>query len=119
MASTNDDRQALVYQSYKDAFERRSADLMAATSADQAKAVMANISALEAAWLTAANEALDATGPAIEGAYDAAVAAKQKVDAAYAANQALTAKIGAVGALVGKVGDLVTAASGKGGTGSA
>jgi hypothetical protein len=119
MASTNEDRQALVYQSYRDAFERRSADLMAATSADEAKAVMANISALEAEWLQAANEALDANGPSIEGAYQAAVAAKKKVDDAYAANEALTAKIGAVGDLVGKVGDLVIAASGKGGAGSA
>jgi hypothetical protein len=114
MASTSDDRQALIYQSYKEAFERRGADLMAATSADEARDVMANISALEASWLEAANDALEANGPAIEGAYAAAVAAKKTVDDAYAANQALTARIAAVGDLAGKVGDLVTAASGKG-----
>jgi hypothetical protein len=114
MASTNQDRQALVYQSYKDAFERRGDDLMAATSKAEAQAVIANCSALEAEWLKAANEALDANGPAIEGAYQAAAAAKKGVDDAYAANAALTARIAAVGDLAGKVGDLVTAASGKG-----
>ena len=112
MASDGAERQALVYQSWKDAFDRRGEDLQAAQSREQAQAVLANIAKLEAAWLQAANDALDAGGPAIESAYQAAVAAKRQVDEAYAAAKSLAERIGKVGDLAGKVGDLVAKAKG-------
>lgn len=107
MAGSAADIQALAFQSWKDAFDRREEDLQAAQSREQAQAVMANISRLDAAWLQAANAALDASRPGIEDAFNQAAAAKQAVDEAYADAKSLAERIGKVGDLAGKVGDLV------------
>lgn len=114
MDSSAQQRLDLAYCAFDDAFQRRKADLKAAESDAQAEEVLANIAALENAYLTAASEALENTGPAIESAYQAALDAKQQVDAAYAAAKGITERVALVGDLAGKVGDLVSKASGKG-----
>jgi epoxyqueuosine reductase QueG len=113
MASTAQDRLNVVYQSFSSAFRRRSADLRAATTEEQADAILDNVAALEVAYLTAARQALENNGPQVEIAYQAAVAAKKQVDDAYAQAKSLAARIGLVGDLVGKVGTLVATASGS------
>jgi len=113
MASTAQDRLNVVYQSFSTTFRRRSADLRAATTEEQADAILDNVAALEVAYLTAAREALENNGPQIESAYQAAVAAKKKVDDAYAEAKSLNERIEMVGDLAGKVGTLVAKASGS------
>jgi hypothetical protein len=119
MDSTPQQCLALAYDAYNDAFQRRRADLKAAATDEQAEAVLANIAALENAYLTAAREALDRTGPAIESAYQAALDAKKQVDDAYAAAKDMGERIALVGDLANKVGDLVAKASGANGAAAA
>ena len=119
MDSSPQQRLDLAYASFREAFDRRKADLKAAGDDAQAEQVLANIAVLESAYLTAAREALDGNGPAIESAYQAAVDAKKKVDEAYAAAKSMAERVALVGDLAAKVGDLVTEASGKGGAASA
>jgi hypothetical protein len=113
MPSSEQERLAVIYQSFKDAFARRAKDLKDAQTAAQANAILKNVHDLELAYLTAAKQALDKNGPAIEAAYDKAVAAKTAVDEAYAAAKSLAKRIGLVGDLAGQLGDLVRKASGK------
>ena len=114
MASTAQDRLDVIHQSFSSAFRRRAADLKEAASEDEADAVLDNIARLEVAFLSAARQALDKTGPQIESAYQAAVDAKKKVDDAYAQAKKLAERIRMVGDLAGKVGTLVSKASGSG-----
>ena len=113
MASSEQDRLAVIYQSFKDAFARRAKDLKDAQTVAQANAILQNVHDLELAYLTAAKQALDRNGAAVEGAYESAVAAKAAVDEAYAAAKTLAQRINLVGELAGQVGDLVKKASGQ------
>jgi hypothetical protein len=112
MTSTAQDRLMEVYKSYADAYDRRAADLAAAQSPEQINAILANVNALECAYLEAARTALDATGPVVEQAYTDARAARAAVDAAYQNARDIVEKIRVVGSLATKATALVKAAQG-------
>ena len=109
--STPLDRLHLVSSTYQAALARRPADLRQAKTPDQAQAVLANVDALEVQYLDAAKAALDATGPDIEAAYQAARDASDAVEQAYAQGQQLAARIKAVAGVVTALGTLITRAS--------
>jgi allophanate hydrolase subunit 1 len=109
--SSANDRLTVIYDAYKAAAASRAADLRQATTADQVKRIMANVDALEAAYLDAANKSLDATGPDIEACFQAAIAAEAEVTRAYDEGKALAARIQAVSGVVTAVGNLVTTAA--------
>lgn len=111
--SSAQDRLLEVYKSYGDAYDRRAADLAAAQSPDQINAILANVNTLECAYLEAAREALDATGPVVEQAYADAQAARAAVDAAYQQAKDIVTKIRLVGSLAKKATALVKAAHGN------
>ena len=113
MTTTAQDRLLEVYQSYADAYDRRGTDLAAAQSPDQINAILANVNALETAYLEAARNALDATGPAVEQAYADAQAARAAVEAAYQGAKDIVEKIRLVGSLAKKATALVKAAHGS------
>jgi hypothetical protein len=111
MASSSDERIALVYRAYQAAFTARASDLQQAQTAEQAQAVMDNCDALERTYLDVANQTLSATGPDVETAYQSAKAATDAVERAYAQGQALTAKINAVAGAVTAISALATKAA--------
>ena len=113
MASTAQERLLAVYEAYSKAYDRRSQDWKDAKTNAQADAVAQNVEHLEALYLKAAKQSLDATGQAIEDALGAAKAAQKAVNDAYEGAKDLAEKIKLVGGVVGKVGDLITKASGK------
>jgi hypothetical protein len=113
-SSSATDRLSVVYQAYKSAFARRASDLKQATTAAQVQAIMDNVDSLEASYLDAARQSLDATGADIEACYQTALSATQKVEKAYADGKALAERITAVAGVVSAVGSLVTAAAGAG-----
>jgi hypothetical protein len=113
MPSSASQRLTVIYNAYKSAFARRAADLREATTADQVKAIMANVDSLEGSYLDAARKSLDATGPDIEACYQAALSTTQAVEKAYAQGKALAEKITAVSGVVAAVGNLVTKAAGQ------
>ena len=112
MSSSAHDRLIEVYQSYSDAYDRRAADHAAAQTPDQVSAIRANVNTLECAYLEAARDALDATGPVVEQAYADAQAARAAVDAAYQAAKDIVEKIRLVGSVAKKVTALVKIAQG-------
>lgn len=112
MPSTPNDRLTVIYNAYKSAFARRAADLKQATTAEQVQAIMDNVDALEASYLDAARQSLDATGADIEACYQAALAATEAADRAYAQGKALAERITAVAGVVTAVGSLVSTAAG-------
>ena len=111
MSSSPQDRLAVVLAAYKAANARRAADLQQATTADEAQAILDNVEALDAAYLSAARAALDANGPAVEAAYQAAKDASEAVDTAYQSAQALPNRIRAMSAAVAAVTNLVNKAT--------
>ena len=113
MTSSAHDRLIEVYKSYADAYDRRAGDLAAAQTPDQVSAILANVNTLECAYLEAARDALDATGPAVEQAYTDAQAARAAVDAAYQAAKGIVEKIRLVGGVAKKATALVKAAQGS------
>lgn len=113
MTTSAQQRLLEVSQSYGDAYDRRAADLAAAQSPDQIRAILANVDTLEIAYLEAARCALDATGPAVEQAYADAQAARAAVDAAYQAAKDIVEKIRLVGSVAKKATALVKAARGS------
>ncbi|HEX8239355.1 MAG TPA: hypothetical protein VF574_06420 [Allosphingosinicella sp.] len=112
MQSTANQRLTVIYNAYKSAFARRASDLKQATTAEQVQAIMDNVDALEASYLDAARQSLDATGPDIEACYQAALSATQSAEKAYASGKALAERIAAVSGVVSAVGNLVTKAAG-------
>ncbi len=109
--STPGDRLELVSSVYHTALARRPADLRLAKTPEDARAVMANVDALEAKYLDAVAAALNANGPDIEAAYQAAKDASDAVEKAYAQGQQLAARIKAVAGVVTALGTLITKAS--------
>jgi hypothetical protein len=110
--SSASDRVQLVDAARRAAASRQAADLKAATSDDQANAILRNVQALETAYLEATIAALNATGPDVEAAYRDAQAATAAVEKAYADAAALADKIRSVAGVVTAVGTLVKKASG-------
>jgi hypothetical protein len=110
MTTSAQDRLLEVSQSYGDAYDRRAGDLAAAQSPDQINAILANVNTLEIAYLEAARNALDATGPAVEQAYTDAQEARAAVDAAYQNAKGIVEKIRLVGSVAKKATALVKAA---------
>ena len=111
-SSSAGDRLAVIYNAYKAAADSRAADLKKATTPEEVRSIMANAGALEAAYLEAVDQSLNASGPDIEACYQAALAATAKVERAYAQGQALAARIQAVSGAVTAVGNLVIKAAG-------
>jgi hypothetical protein len=111
MASTTEERLFEIYTAYKQARDRRPADLKEAKSEREVEAVMRNVDKLHAAYLKAAKVALDATGQAVEDALKSARAARKKVDDAYQQAKKLPERIRAVADLASSVGKLLTTAS--------
>lgn len=105
--STPQDRLDEVYLAYSNAYKRRFADLKEAGSKQQVKDVLANVRNLEATYLKAAIDALDATANEVEEAYLDARQARVAIDDAYDAAVSLAEKIRLVGAGAKAVGDLV------------
>lgn len=105
--STAQDRLDAIYKSYSEAKARRNDDWAAAQTADQADAISRNIEGLENLYLDAANDALDANGPAVEAAYQAAANARKAVNKAYSNAKGIAQKISLVGDLLASLGDLV------------
>lgn len=105
--STPQERLDEVYLSYSNAYRRRFADLREAGSEQQAKDILTNVRKLEATYLKAATDALDATGAAVETVYRDAQNARSAIDGAYSAAVTLAEKIRLVGAGARAVGELV------------
>lgn len=105
--STPQERLDEVYLAYSNAYRRRFADLKEAVSQRQAKDILTNVRNLEATYLKAATDALDATSAAVETAYQDAQQARTAIDDAYKAAVALTEKIRLIGAGAKVVGELV------------
>ena len=111
MDSTAAERLQVIYNAYKKALERRAHDLKDSKTADEAHAVLANVDALELAYLRAAKQALTATGPAVEAAYQAATQAAAAVEAAYREGKGLADRMRAVAGAVTAIGTLMTKAA--------
>ena len=101
------ERLGVIYDSYQRAYGRRAQDLKEADSEQQAQAVLDNIDSLEGSYLTAGKDLLDATGGAVEAAYQAATAARDQVEKAYQDAKALAQKITAVAHCASSVASLV------------
>jgi hypothetical protein len=112
MASTADERLALFLANYQRSAARRPGELKAATNAADVDRILAVTDDLEAKYLDAAQQALDATGPDVEAAYQAALAATQAVEHAYAQGKALADRIRAVAGAATALGNLLTKAAG-------
>lgn len=113
MASTPAERLYVVYDAYSQAYGRRAQDLKDSTTKAQADSVLRNVESLEALYLRAAKQALDATGQAVEDALKAAKAAQKDVTDAYEKAKSIADKLKLVGSVVSKIGDLVGRAAGK------
>lgn len=113
MQSTPQERLFEVYESYRQAYDRRAIDWKECTTVAQAKSVAKNVDALETIYLQAAKQALETNSPSVELAYSAARQARADVDKAYQNAVALAARIRLVGNVVSKVGDLLKKATGK------
>jgi len=112
-SSSAKDRLFLIYEAYSAAYDRRDQDWKEAKSKAQAKAIFRNVERLELLYLKAAKQALDANGPAVEAAYEAAKGAQKAIDDAYNDAKELSEKIRLVSSVIKKVSGLVTKASGK------
>lgn len=113
MSSSATDRLSVIYAAYKSAYERRATDLKQAASTQEAQKILDNVEALERAYLKAARQALEANGPDVEAAYQAAKNACRNVDEAYGSAKSMADKIRAASAAVTAVTSLVKKASGK------
>jgi hypothetical protein len=98
MASSKEDRVRLTYDAYSRAYQRRKGDLKAAKTETEVQKILSNVAKLESLYLTAAQDGLDGTAPAIDIAYQAAVDARDAVEDAYNGAKALAEKIRLVGA---------------------
>jgi hypothetical protein len=105
------DRLMVIYNAYQDAYRRRASDLKSAMSNAQADAILANVEKLEAQYLKAAKASLEANGPNVEAAFEAAKAARNQVEGAYRDAKALPEKIRLVTDLTNAVTKLVSTAS--------
>ena len=113
MTSSSQDRLAVIYAAYQTAFRQRENDIAQAGSDAEANAVRRNIAALEAAYLKAEREGLEANGPEVEAAYQAASAAADAVTRAYQEGKALADRIRAVAGAVTAVSNLMDKAAGS------
>jgi len=113
MASTPAQRLYAVYEAYSQAYDRRAQDWKDAETSAQADAIFNNVQTLEALYLQAAKQALDANGQTVEDAFDAARAAQSAVNDAYDEAKSIAEKIYLVGRVVSQVGDLINKAGGK------
>ena len=111
--STPQERLFEIYETYRVAFANRAADWKLARTMKEADTIERNVDALESAYLRAAKQALDANGPAVEAAYQAAKTARDDVTNAYLEARALADRIRSVGAAIKAVGGLLATASGN------
>ena len=112
--STPAERLSVIYAAYKSAYARRAEDLKHVGSTEEAQRILDNVEALERAYLKAARQALEANGPAVEEAYQAAKDACAKVDQAYQQAKGMADKIRAASAAADAVTNLVKKASARG-----
>jgi hypothetical protein len=111
MDSSPEDRLDAIYQAYNTAFEHRASDIADAQSDAEAKAIRANVNALELTYLDAERRGLEANGPAVEAAYQAAKDAAHDVTAAYREGRALADRIRSVSSAVTATASLLTKAA--------
>ncbi len=111
--STPKDRLFEVYETYRIAKLHRASDWKDAQTLAQAKKIQRNVDALETAFLKAATAELNANGPAVEAAYDAAKNARESVVDAYESAMALADRIRTVSNAARSVASLVKKASAK------
>jgi acetylglutamate kinase len=86
--------------------------LVEALQAEGVRATSIQSGVFETAYLDAARQALDSTGPDVESAYQEALAATQSVEKAYQQGKALAARIEAAAGAVTALGNLLTKAAG-------
>ena len=115
MSSSPEDIVALAQAAFKAAYRRREADLEAAAGQPALQQQIFDVvDGLELAYTRAANAALEASGPAVQAAFDAAKAATAKVAQAYQAAKALPERIRAASDALGAVTNLIDKASAPG-----
>lgn len=91
--STAEQRLFEIYHAYQVAKAARLDDLKAAKTKAEVEAILRNVDSLHALYLDAVHAELEATGPDIERAFDAARAANKAIDDARKAAQALPERI--------------------------
>jgi hypothetical protein len=111
MDSTPDERLAVILKAYSIARDRQDEDIAQAESDDQADSVRSNLASLQLAYLRAERSRLDASGAAVESAYQAAQGATGDVVRAYKQGAALADRIRAVSGAVTAVASLAAKAS--------
>lgn len=105
--STPLERLEEIHAAFSAALRRRPADLKAASTQAQVISVLANARDLEASFLKAATEALEATGADVEAAMASAARARQDIDDAYRDAKDIAEKIRLVARGAKAVGELV------------
>jgi hypothetical protein len=111
MESTPEDRLAVILKAYSIARDRQDEDIGEAESDAQADAIRSNLASLQLAYLRAERSKLDASGAAVESAYQAAEGATDAVARAYRKGAALADRIRAVSGAVTAVASLTAKAS--------
>lgn len=113
MNSSAEDRLDLIQKAYEAASRRREADVMAAQTVEERDRILANCDALELAFLKARRQSLEATGPAVEAAYQAARDATDAVETAYRQGKGIADKIRSVSGALQAITSLVGKAGGQ------
>src|SRR4051812_10064820 len=111
MASTPQQRVAVVAAAYNEANAHRDQDIADAQNDGQYQQIVDNLRTLESAFLDTAAEALQATGAAVEAAYDSAKTAADEVQQAYADGKAIADRIRSVAAAAAAVTQLIQTAA--------
>jgi hypothetical protein len=111
MDSSAEDRLAVLLRLYESARDRQDQDMADATSDAQADAIQSNLDALKLNYLKAERERLEASGAAVEAAYQSAKAAADNVDRAYRRGAALAERIRTVAVAVTAASSLLAKAA--------
>ena len=109
--STPQQRLAVVAAAYDEANAHRDQDIADAQSDEQYRQIVDNLRTLEAAFLDTAAEALQATGAAVEAAYQSARTAADAVQKAYADGKGIADRIRSVAAAAAAVTQLIETAA--------
>lgn len=110
--STPAQRLLVIHEAFSKAYARRAGDLKDARSDAEADRILRNVDSLETAYLKAAKQALDASGEAVEEAYNIAKKAQKDINDAYNKAKALPERISLSTSVVRSVSELIRKASG-------
>jgi hypothetical protein len=111
MASTPQQRLAVIAAAYNEANDHRDQDIADAQDDRQYQQIVGNLRTLEGAFLDTAAEALQASGEAVEAAYRSATGAAEAVQQAYASGKEIAERIRAVAAAAAAVTQLIEIAA--------